>query len=51
MRRVRSRIQGVRERLAYGQLEVADVPCQDGLVCLEVEEDRRECRPVNLNGN
>lgn len=50
--RIRGRISGARERLVYGQLQEAQVECQEGLVCAEVEgEDRRECQPENDNGD
>ena len=48
--RVRKVIRGARERQAYGELDEAELQCQDDLVCVEVEEDRRECQPENPNG-
>lgn len=48
---VRRRIGGARERELYGRLETADVECQDGLVCVEVAEDRMECQQENQDGN
>ncbi len=49
--RVRKNIRGARERRAYGLLETAEVECQEGLVCREVEEgSRSECQPENQEG-
>ena len=48
--RVRSSIRGAKERLAYGRLEQAEVQCLDNLVCVEVEEGRKECQEENPNG-
>lgn len=48
--RVRNRIRGARERLAYGRLEQVRVECQDDLVCVEVAEGRSECQSENPNG-
>ena len=48
---MRRRIRGARERQLYGRLEIAEVECQEGLVCVEVSEDRMECQQENQDGN
>ena len=47
---VRGMIRGARERALYGRLESVEVECQDGLVCVEVSEDRMECQMENPDG-
>ena len=49
-RRVSKRkIRGAMKRLAYGDIEEADIECQDGNVCLEVTENTMECQPEDEN--
>ena len=46
----RFKIREVRERLAFGYLEEADVECQKGTTCVKVpKEDRMECQPEDPN--
>lgn len=47
---VRGSVRGARERKAYGELEPAEVQCQDDLVCMQVGVDRKECQPENEEG-
>ena len=40
----------MRERKAYGELDEAELECQEGLVCMDVRRGRKECQPENENG-
>lgn len=45
----RRKIRGANERVTFGDIEEADVSCQDGTVCIEVAENRLECRQEDMN--
>ena len=45
-----SSVRGAREREAYGKLDEVELECQDGLVCMDVGGDRKECQPENAEG-
>jgi hypothetical protein len=47
---VRETIVGAIERLAFGRLDQVEVQCQDGLFCVEMEEERRTCQEENRDG-
>ena len=48
--RARGRISGANDRRIFGELGDATPPCGEGLVCMRVALDRRECRPENTAG-
>ena len=48
--RARKRIAGANDRRIFGELGEATPPCGEGLVCMRVALDRRECRPENPVG-